>query len=681
MKLTVKKIWLKNLIKAMIFIALFVACLLLFPYRNSRFGYLFEEGKPWSYGLITAEEDFPIYKTQEQLDEDYEEALKNFYPYFTIDTKVGAAQIKAILQQAESSKLNNKTQQSLSDKLTEIYAKGIISSEAIDKVKDGGAEKITIISNKVARAVKISSLYTPKTAYAYLLTAASSSREENKLREINLNQYLLPNLTYDEETTEKTRESIIASVSLTEGVVQKGEKIIDRGEIIDEQTYQILQSLRLLSEDKEEQKEKTIQSISGTAVLLILFICSLIFYLLVFRSHIIERLKSVSFLAFTILIPVAISCLLTKYTSISIWIVPFAWVPILVRVFYDSRTAFMTHLITILIVSLIVNIQYEFIIIQILVGFAVVFSLKDITLRSQIFQTAGWVFLVYCFAFSAYTLYVYGDYHQLVWKTYLIFFINAMLIVFAYPLIYFYEKLFGLTSSITLVELTNVNSLLMLQFAEKAPGTFQHSLQVSNLATEAAKKIGANTLLVRAGALYHDIGKMVNPQLFTENQIDGQNPLNDLPYEEAAQLIVAHVEEGLKLAQKHKLPQTIQQFIRTHHGDSKVRYFYNKYANEHAGEKIDESLFCYPGPRPKTKETAILMMADAVEARSRSLKTINEDTVRTMVNEMVGTQINDEQLSKTPLSFKDIEDIKDTFVERLTAMYHHRITYPKLKKK
>lgn len=682
MNISLNQNWVKNLIKILVLLLAVICCIELFPRRNTKFSYYFEVGKPWGYGLLTAEKDFPIYKSDDRLAEDQRAALHGYYPYFSVKSDLGKKQKDEILHLENVDRLNKQSKRSLEEKLDNIYSNGLISSADLDWLMADKYEKIVIINEKkVAQTIPLKQVYTPKTAYSYLLDDISSSRQENKLRDLNLNQYLIPSLTYDTLNSNRTKQRLLEAVSLTEGMVQTGEKIIDRGEIVDEHTYSILVSMKKAYEQEQEEQTQIISSIVGTIALLVIFWGLLVIYLLTFRKPLFGRLRSFLFLAIQIFLIVAISALLVKYTSLSIFIVPFAWVSILVRVFYDSRTAFQAHLITILIVSLIVPIPYEFLVIQIVVGLVVVMSLKDIMQRSQLVQTSLWIFFAYTVTYSAYTLAMYGDWHQLEWQTYICFFANAALALFTYGLIYVCEKLFGLTSTITLVELANVNSQLMLEFAEKAPGTFQHSLQVSNLATEAAKSIGANSLLVRVGALYHDIGKMVNPQLFTENQTDGNNPLNDLPYDEAAQLIIAHVEEGVKLAKKHKLPQTIIHFIETHHGDSRVRYFYNKYVNENPDMQVDESLFSYPGPRPDTKEAAILMMADAVEARSRSLKTVTEESVRKMVEEMVGMQINEQQLKNTSLSFNDVEIIKNTFVERLTTMYHHRITYPKLKKK
>jgi hypothetical protein len=372
---------------------------------------------------------------------------------------------------------------------------------------------------------------------------------------------------------------------------------------------------------------------------------------------------------------------LMRYTSLSIYLVPFAWVPIITRVFYDSRTALFLHIITVLLVAPAVPDSFEFIMVQLAAGMVAVAGMKDMTKRAQLAQTAALIFATYALSYSAFLLGTTGDWHNINVWTYLYFGINTILIICAYGLIYLFERTFHLLSSITLVELTDINSSLLLEFAEKASGSFQHSMQVSTLAMEAAKKIGAKSLLVRTGALYHDIGKLAHPEYFTENQPEGQNPLLDMSPEEAARTVIAHVTDGVKLARQHRLPEVLINFIVSHHGTSLVRYFYNTAVNNAApGTSVDSELFRYPGPKPNTKETAILMMADAVEARSRSLKNYSEENISQMVDDMIEQQISEGQFAETPLSFKDVEDIKTVFKDRLMAINHHRIKYPKIDK-
>jgi putative nucleotidyltransferase with HDIG domain len=349
-------------------------------------------------------------------------------------------------------------------------------------------------------------------------------------------------------------------------------------------------------------------------------------------------------------------------------------------VFFDSRTALFLHFTTILIVSIVVPAPVEFFFIQIVVGMVAVSSLSDMTRRAQLFQTAAWILLAQILAYTAITFAQTGAWNAINPWMYLYFFICALLTVGCYGLIYAFEKMFHFISSITLVELTDINSELLHALAERAPGTFQHSMQVSNLAAEAAKTIGANALLVRTGALYHDIGKMTDPLYYVENQNGVENPLLKMDPRDAAQVIISHVSEGEKIARRNHLPEVVVNFITSHHGTSLVRYFYNTYCNAHPGEEVNEALFRYPGSKPTSKEGAILMMADAIEARSRSLDDFSEASIAKAVNQMIDAQIADGQYAETPLSFKDVEDIRRVFVSRLTAMNHHRISYPTLNK-
>ena len=388
----------------------------------------------------------------------------------------------------------------------------------------------------------------------------------------------------------------------------------------------------------------------------------------------------VLFFNIIMLIVAGLACLVLRL-DISVYLIPFAWVPILTRVFFDSRTALFLHFATILCVSVVVPAPVEFFFVQIVVGMVAVSSLNDMTRRAQLVQTSAWIFLAQVISYTAIIFAQTGAWYTIDPWVYLHFFICALLTIGCYGLIYAFEKVFHFISSITLVELTDINSELLHKLAECAPGTFQHSMQVSNLATEAAKTIGANALLVRTGALYHDIGKITNPFGYTENQQGAENPLLDMDPRDAAKVIIAHVEEGEKIARRYRLPEVIINFITTHHGTSLVRYFYNTYCNAHPDEKVDTALFQYPGPKPTTKEAAILMMADAIEARSRSLTDFSEQSVAEVVDQMIDAQIADGQFAETPLSFKDVEDIRRVFKMRITAMNHHRISYPTLNKK
>ena len=608
------------------FVLLAAVLVLLFPRYNNTFRYHFEVGKPWGYATMTADFDFPIYKTDEQLGTDQKQILSTFCPYFKYIPRV-QREVK------------------------------VVSRETMEWLEKEGYARIELQQKKYP----VSELYTPKSAYK------------------RFGYECVQNLVLDTARTEKMRENLLASISVTQGMVQKGEKIIEHGEIISERDYQRLQSLRKAYGSESVGGHQRTLLMVGQATLVALFLCLFIVYLYVFRIQYLRSTSTVLFFCLLMLLVIALACLVLRFKW-SVYIVPFVWVPILTRVFFDSRTALFLHFTTVFITSIVVPAPVEFFFIQIVVGMVAISSLNDMTRRAQLTQTAIWILLGQSIAYTAITFAQTGAWTSIDLWMYLYFGICALLTIGSYGLIYVFEKSFRFISSITLVELTDINSDLLHTLAERAPGTFQHSMQVSNLAVEAAKTVGANALLVRTGALYHDIGKMTNPLYYVENQQGTENPLLAMDPREAAKVVMAHVSEGEKIARRHHLPEVIVNFISTHHGTSLVRYFYNTWCNAHPKETVDESMFRYPGSKPRTKEAAILMMADAIEARSRSLTDFTEESIAKAVNQMIDSQIADGQFAETPLSFKDVEDIRRVFVTRLTAMNHHRISYPTLNK-
>ena len=607
-----------------VFAVLAAVIVLMFPRYNNAFRYHYEIGKPWGYNALTADFDFPIYKTDEQLNKEQAQLLSTFAPYLKYIPHV-QREVK------------------------------VVSLQTMEWIQNEGFTRVAINQTRYP----VSELYTPMTAhkkYGYDCAV---------------------NLVLDTVRTENMREKLLATLSPTMGLVQKGEKIIDHGDIVTERTYQILQSLRRAYDDESLGTKQRTLSILGETLLVLLFLCLFVVYLYVFRLSYLRSTSTVLFFALQMFIVIALACLALRF-GLSVYLIPFAWVPILTRVFLDSRTALFLHFTTILITSIVVPAPVEFFFIQIVVGMVAISSLGDMTRRAQLVQTAAWILAAQVIAYTAISFAQTGALASINPWMYLYFVICALLTIGCYGLIYTFEKLFRFISSITLVELTDINSELLHTLAERAPGTFQHSMQVSNLAAEAAKAIGANALLVRTGALYHDIGKISDPLYYVENQVGTENPLLKMDPRDAAQVIMAHVTEGEKIARRNHLPEVVINFITTHHGTSLVRYFYNTYCNAHPNEKVDESLFRYPGTKPSTKEGAILMMADAIEARSRSLDEFTEASITAAVNQMIDSQIADGQFAETPLSFKDVEDIRRVFVSRLVAMNHHRISYPTL---
>ena len=621
---------LQTVFRLTIFVLLAAILVLIFPRYNNAFRYHYEVGKPWGYNTLTADFDFPIYKSEEQMTKEQKQLLSTFTPCYRY---IRGAQREV----------------------------NVISLAEMEWLRSEGFGRIAIKKNNVSKTYSLSEIYTEKTAY------------EKYRYECH------QNLVRDTLLTEQNRARLLSSLSPTQGLVQKGEKIIDRGEIVTEQNYQILQSLRRAYDDETLGHKQRTLSILGEVILVSLFLCLFVIYLYVFRIAYLRSTSTILFFCLQMFIVISLSCLALRF-GLSVYLIPFAWVPILTRVFFDSRTALFLHFTTILITSIIVPAPVEFFFIQIVVGMVAVSSLNDMTRRAQLLETAGWILLTQTVAYTAITFAQTGVFSSIDPWMYLYFAICALLTVGCYGLIYTFEKMFRFISSITLIELTDINSELLHTLADRAPGTFQHSMQVSNLAADAAKAIGANALLVRTGALYHDIGKISDPLYFVENQTGVDNPLLEMDPRDAAQVVISHVTEGEKIARRNHLPEVVVNFITTHHGTSLVRYFYNTYANTHPGETIDESLFRYQGPKPSTKEGAILMMADAIEARSRSLTDFSEASIANAVNQMIDSQIADGQYAETPLSFKDVEDIRRVFTARLTAINHHRISYPTLNK-
>ena len=613
-----------------LFVVLAAVIVLMFPRYNNAFRYHFELGKPWGYATLTADFDFPIYKTDEQLTKEQQQLLSTFAPCYKY---IKGAQRQVL----------------------------VVSLQEHEWLEEMHFNRVSVMQGRVSKTYSLSEVYTPGSAF--------------KQFGYECNQ----NLVRDTALTESMRDKLLSTLSPTQGLIQKGEKIIGQGELVTERNYQILQSLRRAYEDESLGAKQRTLSVLGETMLVVLFLLLYVIYLYVFRLSYLRSISTLMFFCLQMFIVIGLACL-ALYFNLSVYLIPFAWVPILTRVFFDSRTALFLHFTTILIVSIVVPAPVEFFFIQIVVGMVAVSSLSDMTRRAQLFQTAAWILLAQILAYTAITFAQTGAWNAINPWMYLYFFICALLTVGCYGLIYAFEKMFHFISSITLVELTDINSELLHALAERAPGTFQHSMQVSNLAAEAAKTIGANALLVRTGALYHDIGKMTDPLYYVENQNGVENPLLKMDPRDAAQVIISHVSEGEKIARRNHLPEVVVNFITSHHGTSLVRYFYNTYGNAHPGEEVNEALFRYPGSKPTSKEGAILMMADAIEARSRSLDDFSEASIAKAVNQMIDAQIADGQYAETPLSFKDVEDIRRVFVSRLTAMNHHRISYPTLNK-
>ena len=680
---TSKRFSYKNLIyKSLIFIAT-VSVIVYFLPNEGKFNYQFDINKPWKYGLLQASFDFPIYKNDLQVQKEQDSILADYQPYFQID-KEAEKNVLSKLREDYNKTLRHSLPGTdyvryIERTLKALYEDGIIAGNDLKRMEEDSIIAIRLVDKNVATNRFIDQLYTVKEAYEYLLNADTAHYKKKILQQCNLNDYITPNLVYDEEKSEAAQKDLLSNISWANGFVLNGQKIIDRGEIVDEQTYNILESLRKEWEKRSDSVQEKRLTLAGQILYVGIFLFCFMAYLELFRADYYERKGTLTLLFALIVFFPVLSSIMVEQNLSSIYVVPFAMIPIIVRVFLDSRTAFMAHVTIILLCSITLRFPHEFILLQVVAGMVAIYSLRELSQRSQLLRTALVVFISYALLYFAFELIHEDDLTKLNTRMYIYFMINGILLLFAYPLLFLLEKIFGFTSDVTLVELSNINNSLLREMSEVAPGTFQHSLQMANLAAAAANKIGGKSQLVRTGALYHDIGKMVNPAFFTENQ-SGVNPHKSLSYEQSAQVIISHITDGLKLAEKHNLPKVIKDFISTHHGRGLTKYFYISYKNEHPDEEVDQEKFRYPGPNPFTKEQAVLMMADSVEAASRSLPEYTEESISTLVDKIIDTQVSEGYFKECPITFKDIATVKALFKEKLKTMYHTRISYPELKK-
>lgn len=670
------------LYKCLIFVVT-VSIISYFMPKEGKFNYDFELDTPWKYGLLQASFDFPIHKSDQQIQKEQDSLLVLYQPYFDVDKNVEKNMLLKLRedynQHLKHSLPSSDYIRHIERTLKHIYEKGVLSVQDAQLLSEDSIQTILLVDKNVATSQPVDRLYSVKGAYEHLLNADTLHYNKRILQACNLDNYLTSNINYDLEKSEASLQELLSTVSPAKGVVQNGQKIVDRGEIIDQQIYDILNSLRHAWEKRSDTvQEIHLTFIGQTLLVSVLILCFMIF-LELFRKEYYQRKRSVLLLfALIVFFPVILSIMVEENLS-NVYVVPLAMIPIIIGIFLDSRTAFMAHTTIILICSIFLRYPHQFIILQMAAGMTAIYSLRELSQRSQLLRTALIVVISYAILYFAFELIQEDDLTKLNTRMYIYFVINGILLLFVYPLLFILEKTFGFTSNVTLVELSNINNKLLRQMSEVVPGTFQHSLQMANLAAEAANKIGANSQLVRTGALYHDIGKMVNPAFFTENQTN-VNPHKNLSYEQSAQVIINHITDGIKLAEKHQLPKVIKDFIRTHHGKGVAKYFYISYKNEHPDEEIDIEKFSYPGPNPFTKEQAILMMADAVEAASRSLSEYTEESIGTLIEKIIDGQVSEGYFKECPITFKDIATVKALFKEKLKTVYHTRITYPELKK-
>ena len=676
------KYW-HNLLMRIWITALTVALIVWFLPRDSNSKrYNYDVGKPWMYQSFIAQFDFPIYKTEEAIKQEQDSILQTLMPYYNYDPTREKKELEKFNKDfsIELTGLSPAYRAKIIDRIHRLYAAGIMNTPEYNAIAHrDSTNMVKVVDGKSATPTEIGCMYSTMSAYEALLKDEELSKDRGTLQKLNLTNYLEPNLTYDKEKTETEKNDRLGSIPLASGMVLSGQKIIDRGEIVDDYTYRVLSSFeRELQRRNATQKELTTTFI-GQVIYVTILVMLFTMYIALFRKDYFDKPRSIMMLYVMITVFPIIVAMMIDHNWFNVYIVPFAMAAIFARMFMDSRTAFVTQLTIVLICAAVVKYQYEFIIIQLVAGLVAIYSLRELSSRAQVIKTAALVTVSSCAVYFALQMMQETDVLKLDSKMYTHFAVNGVLLLLSYPLMYLIEKTFGFTSNVTLFELSNTFKGVLRNLSEVAPGTFQHSITVGNLAAEVANRIGADSLLVRVGALYHDIGKMTNPAFFTENQA-GVNPHDALTCKESAKIIIGHVTEGVKIAEKANLPTIIKDFILTHHGRGMAKYFYIKYQNEHPDEVVDKEQFTYPGPNPFTREQALLMMADTCEAASRSLQEYTEESISSLVDRLIDAQVADGCFKDCPITFRDIAQAKQVLTERLMSIYHTRIQYPELKK-
>ncbi len=665
-------------------VAAIIAILVAFMPRESVRTYHYSEGGVWDYATLIAEDSFPILKSEAQLQREKDSIVYYYEPYFTYNTNVADSMIAEWHQTFKTTlagKVPPHFERYVTSQLMEIYDRGIVSGEDQNIISARHTSAIRVIQGNVSSIRSTSEVYSPKTAYEMLITTADSTlyRREDLLK-CNLNNFLTANLFYDKQKSNQKRQELESMVTPYIGQVIVGQKIVDRGEIINPSTYRILESMKQYMGEKELSTAEIALTILWQTVYAGIIVILLLLYFQQFRNDYLASARSM-LLTCTLFISSPLLMFTMVAYDINPYLLPFCITPIFLRIFMDSRTGFITHLMIILMCAVAVPHPADFIIIETLAGLTAIITLRELTQRSELFSAILAVLAVslltyICLqALNNLNLFVEEVNYQDFWAI----IGSCLLMMISYLLLIPIERIFGFTSNVTLIELSNANTPLLRAMSEQAPGTFQHSMQVANLAAAVAEKLGAKSPLVRTGALYHDIGKIRHAAFFTENQ-KGINPHDRLTDVQSAQIIISHVREGLALAEKYKLPQVIRNFISTHHGRGIAKYFYIQACNKCPDVDIDPAKFTYPGPNPQTMEQAILMMCDAVEAASRSLKEITEESISDLVNKVIDDQVADGNFREAPITFQDIENAKEVLKNKLRIIYHTRVQYPELNK-
>ena len=656
-----------------------------------RFRYEYEKGKVWMHEDLVSPYNFAVLKTQAELDEDRQNVLKSVYPVYDHRTQLVEQQLAQFetdlpekWQAAGLDSLGENIavyERAGTQLLTEIYKRGII---ALNNKFQGDRTNytFTLLTDNVARQVNTASVFTTETALEYVrktIGNRSAIKQKDWLIDI-LGDYINVNYVFNESLTSKLEADALATISTTRGMVQRGELIVANGTNVNNEIFQKIESLRKAYEEEARIGGNRTLLLFGQFLVVALMVSLLFVFIYLFRKDIYHNNRLIFLILIVITGMLAVLSWAITIKLPSLYYIPYCIVPVIVRVLFDTRLALNIHLLMVLLAAFFVPNSFEFVFLQFSTGMVAIYSIKTLIKREQFLISASIILATYLISYIGMGLMRNGSFSNLYWSDITPFIFSVLLTLLAYPLIYAFERVFGIISDVTLMELTNSNSKLLRELSYKAPGTFQHSMQVANLAEAAIYQIGGNTLLVRAAALYHDIGKMSNPQYFIENQTKGYNPHDSLSFEQSAQIIISHVAKGVELAKKHQLPEVIIDFIRTHHGTTRVDYFYQSYIKSFPEKLVDEEVFHYPGPIPFSRETAVLMMADSVEAASRSLKEPTAQSLNDVVDKIIESKMNQKQFINSNITLKDITTVSEIFKEMLKSIYHVRIDYDTSKK-
>jgi len=688
-----------NLIRKISLILATIILICIFLPKQARFRYEFQKGKVWDHENLISPYNFAILKTQEELNEDKKNILKTIQPIYDVNSTISREQIEQfetdLAERWQTNKLDT-TPQKIQDYravgnaiLSHLYDRGILSlnnrfqNRNDDKSPAAKQYNFTLIQDKVATQKNTADCYTIESSYEYATSVLNNSSKivYKKWLLETLKNYITLNYVYNDQQTERLEQTALANISSTRGVVQKGELIAEKDKIISNETYQKLESLRKIYEDEGKISGNQTYVTLGQFLIISLALSILLVFLYLFRKDIYYNNRLLSIIMIVIIGMLGALSWAIKIKIPNLYYIPFCSVPIIIRILFDSRVALNIHLLMVLLAALFVPNSYEFVFLQFMAGIVAIYSIKTLVKREQFFISSAIILATYLIAYFGLLLTRNGSLSTINIMDVIPFVVSVMITLMAYPLVYAFEKLFGIVSDLTLMELTNSNSKLLRELSFKAPGTFQHSLQVANLAEAAIYRIGGNPLLVRAGALYHDIGKITNPQFFIENQKTEKNPHDELSPEQSAQIIISHVIKGVEIAKRNQLPDVIIDFIKTHHGTTKVDYFYNLFIKNNPDKLVDESLYQYPGPIPYSKETAVLMMADSVEAASRALKEHTEESINTLVDKIIEHKLKLNQFANSNITLKEITESSNIFKAMLKSIYHVRVDYDLSKKK